>query len=498
MKKHYRDSYLLKIINIIIEYLIILCSYLFGGYIGFHINFGFAVMCSAFIVLIFVLLGDYQSIHFRSLKREMVQTFLVFVFCAIMGSSALFWINGGQVSRTWLAISIVVAFLAITVKRILFSKIATKYFNSKLESYKMIMVGSGKFAKRFYNGISKDANSRYELLGYFGKSENVSLDKYLGKFEDMPYFIEHNDISAIVIADEDADRELYIQVLNLCMIYKLEAYAVPVFNDFMVGMQSRELADAFNYGGLHLIPIDVKHTDNILGVNIAVTNMEKTISDITDNIDKWKGEYICVSNVHTTVMAHDNPEYRAVQNGAILALPDGGPLSSYSRNMGNLEATRVTGPDLMKELLTRSKELNYRHFFYGSKPETLEKLREAINEKYPDAIIAGMISPPFRQLTEEEDRAYIEEINATKPDFVWVGLGAPKQEYWMAAHKGKINAIMLGVGAAFDYEVGNIDRAPMWMQKSNLEWLYRLMQDPKRLFKRYFVTNLKYIWLTRR
>jgi len=152
----------------------------------------------------------------------------------------------------------------------------------------------------------------------------------------------------------------------------------------------------------------------------------------------------------------------------------------------------------MKELLKRSKDHGWKHFFYGATQKTLDTLREKIEESYPGAEIAGMISPPYRTLTPEEDEEYVRQINESGADFLWVGLGAPKQEIWMAAHKGQINALMIGVGAAFDYESGNIKRAPMWMQKANLEWFYRLIQDPKRLFKRYFVTNFKYMWLTRR
>lgn len=194
--------------------------------------------------------------------------------------------------------------------------------------------------------------------------------------------------------------------------------------------------------------------------------------------------------------AHDDPSYRAVQNGAVMALPDGGPLSQYSRRKGFAQAARVTGPDLMKEMLRESAQKHYRHYFYGSTQETLDILREKITRNYPGAVIAGMVSPPFRPLTEEEDAAAVAAINEARPDFVWVGLGAPKQERWMAAHQGRVHALMLGVGAAFDYEAGNIRRAPRWMQRCNLEWLYRLLQDPKRLFKRYFVTNTKFLWWT--
>ena len=234
----------------------------------------------------------------------------------------------------------------------------------------------------------------------------------------------------------------------------------------------------------------------IMGVRIAVTDMETTVRRIEEHLDDWRGEYICVANVHTTVTAHDDPSYRAVQNGAVMALPDGGPLSQYSRRKGFAQAARVTGPDLMKEMLRESAQKHSRHYFYGSTQETLDILREKITRNYPGAVIAGMVSPPFRPLTEEEDAAAVAAINEARPDFVWVGLGAPKQERWMAAHQGRVHALMLGVGAAFDYEAGNIRRAPRWMQRCNLEWLYRLLQDPKRLFKRYFVTNTKFLWWT--
>lgn len=266
-----------------------------------------------------------------------------------------------------------------------------------------------------------------------------------------------------------------------------------MFSDYVQGEQMS------NYENSNMtIPFRTRKTDNILGVNVAVTDMEKTIQDINSHLEYWRGKYICVSNVHTIIMAHDDENYRNIQNEAVMVLPDGGPLSAYSRSHGNIEAKRVTGPDLMREYLIRSKETGWRHFFYGSSQKTLDILKERIEKRYPGAVIVGMISPPFRELTHGEELQYTSEINEAKPDFVWVGLGAPKQEFWMAAHKDKINALMIGVGAAFDYESGNLKRAPQWMQKCSLEWMYRLLQEPRRLFKRYFFTNLKFLWLTRR
>ena len=235
-------------------------------------------------------------------------------------------------------------------------------------------------------------------------------------------------------------------------------------------------------------------TCNILGVEIAAINMKWLLKYLRKNIKNLSGDYICVSNVHTTVTAFEEPEYRKVQNGGIMAIPDGGPLSTVGQKRGCHDMKRTTGPSLMGKIFEISAKYGYRHYFYGSTDETLEKLRQQLNEKYPGLEIVGMYSPPFRPMTAIEDKAIVEEINKTNPDFVWIGLGAPKQEKWMAEHQGKVKGLMLGVGAGFDYFAGNIERAPEWMQKSNMEWAYRLMQDPKRLFKRYLHTNTKFIW----
>lgn len=235
-------------------------------------------------------------------------------------------------------------------------------------------------------------------------------------------------------------------------------------------------------------------TCNILGVNIAAIDMQWLVEYLDRNIRLLSGDYICVSNVHTTVTAYEDSEYLKIQNGGIMAIPDGGPLSSVGQRRGYRNMKRTTGPSLMGEIFKTSAEKGYRHYFYGSTDETLEKLYSVLTETYPGIKIAGMYSPPFRPMTEEEDKAIVERINETEPDFVWVGLGAPKQEKWMAAHQGRVNGLMVGVGAGFDYYAGNIERAPEWMQKRNLEWVYRLIQDPKRLFGRYWHTNTKFIW----
>ena len=239
--------------------------------------------------------------------------------------------------------------------------------------------------------------------------------------------------------------------------------------------------------------IKYPETCPVLNVNVAVTNMEKTISFLTDNLESLRGEYICVSNSHTVVTACDDPSYMNVQNSSAMVLPDGKPLSVTQRKKGFKSAEKVSGPDVFA-ILTSEKYNQYRHYFYGSTDETLNALRENLLKKNPGIQIAGMYSPPFRPLTDDKDAEIVSKICEANPDYIWIGLGAPKQEIWMYDHVKKLNGVMLGVGAAFDFHAGTVKRAPLFMQKIGLEWLHRLFQDPKRLFKRYLITNSKYLF----
>lgn len=235
-------------------------------------------------------------------------------------------------------------------------------------------------------------------------------------------------------------------------------------------------------------------TCNILGVEIAAVNMEWLLHFTDAHIQELSGDYMCVSNVHTTVTSYENETYRAIQNGGIMAIPDGGPLALVGQRRGYPHMSRIAGPSYLEEILKRSVQKGWRHYLYGSTEETLKSVRAALEHDYPGIQIAGMCAPPFRPLSKEEDNEIVCRINQVRPDFIWVGLGAPKQENWMADHQGRLHGFMVGVGAAFDYLAGNIKRAPEWMQKNNLEWFYRLLQDPKRLFDRYLHTNTSFLW----
>ncbi len=232
----------------------------------------------------------------------------------------------------------------------------------------------------------------------------------------------------------------------------------------------------------------------ILNTNINVTCMKDTVEYLTENLEELRGNYICVSNVHTTIMSFRDPAYNVVQNSGAMALPDGKPLAIVCRLRKFYDAGRVPGPDLMPQIFQLSKKKGYRHYFYGASGETLGKLKQELIKRYPWLNIVGMYSPPYRPLTKEEDEEVIQNINAARPDFIWVALGAPKQEFWMYEHQFKVCGLMLGVGAAFDFCAGTVKRAPVWMQELCLEWLYRLIQDPRRLFTRYLTTNVSFVF----
>lgn len=506
--KRYSENYPLIIINIILEYVLLVATYFACAMvrlqvprsIGRKFNHStiekfipFVLIVVLVMVVIYLVMGDYQSIHFRSTRWIIVEAFAVSFAAGVFGSAILFFIEGSQFSRILLVMVLVGWTVVISLKRIVVEYIANKVFADKIETCNILIIGNGRSAVRYYEGIQSDKSSRYAYLGYLAPKKKESMPGYLGGYDKLYDTISGIHPNKVVIAEDEPGRKLLRQVVSTCSMFGIEVVIIPTFSDYVV--ENQKVRTEYD---MHCMHINAMSTSNILGVNVSVTDMDKTIDDITDNLENWRGKYICVSNVHTTIMAHDDPKYLKVQNDAVMALPDGGPLSSYSRSVGQKTAKRVTGPDLMKETLRISGEHNWRHFFYGSTEKTLQMLQDKIEKDYPGATIAGMISPPYRELTPEEDAQYIDIINESRPDFIWVGLGAPKQEIWMAAHKNKVNGLMIGVGAAFDYESGNLKRAPKWMQKCNLEWLYRFMQEPRRLFKRYFVTNIKFLWLTRR
>lgn len=234
---------------------------------------------------------------------------------------------------------------------------------------------------------------------------------------------------------------------------------------------------------------------NILGVKLSAVNMTMALHTIDEWIRRQQANYVCVAPVHSIMECFDSPELRDVFNHAGLVTPDGMPLVWVSRLHGQATTERVYGPDLLLALCEHGMALGYRHYFYGGAEGVAEILVERLHSRFPELQVAGLYSPPFRTLTSEEESNIIDRINATNPTIVWVGLGAPKQERWMAANLLNLSApVLIGVGAAFDFHAGLKPQAPRWMQRSGLEWLFRLSTEPKRLWKRYLINNPRFVY----
>jgi N-acetylglucosaminyldiphosphoundecaprenol N-acetyl-beta-D-mannosaminyltransferase len=235
---------------------------------------------------------------------------------------------------------------------------------------------------------------------------------------------------------------------------------------------------------------------NILGVGVSAVNMATTLQVIEGWIARRERHYVCVTGVHGVMESQRDARLRQIHNSAGLVTPDGMPLVWLSRAHGLRGVTRVYGPDLMLGMCERSVSLAYRHYFYGGSDGVAQRLADRLCELFPGMSVAGAYSPPFRPLTADEDETIMHMINDTNPDLVWVGLSTPKQELWMAAHVDRLVApVLLGVGAAFDFHAGTKRQAPSWMQRIGLEWSFRLMTEPRRLWKRYLVNNPSFVFL---
>ncbi|GAB4467458.1 MAG: WecB/TagA/CpsF family glycosyltransferase [Anaerolineae bacterium] len=229
---------------------------------------------------------------------------------------------------------------------------------------------------------------------------------------------------------------------------------------------------------------------NILGVGVSAINMHQALAVLTDCIEQRQRCYVVVCPVYTVMLCQSRPDLRRVVNEAALVTPDGMPLVFLSRWLGYSQVDRVYGPDLMLAFSQMAAARGYSSFYYGGGDGVAARLGEVLARRFPGLHTAGAYSPPFREEAEPEDPAIIQMINAAQPDVIWVGLGSPKQEYWMARHRPLLDApVLIGVGAAFDIHTGRVAQAPRWMQRSALEWLFRLLQEPQRLWRRYLVYN---------
>ena len=237
----------------------------------------------------------------------------------------------------------------------------------------------------------------------------------------------------------------------------------------------------------------------LLGVPVTAISLAQAVGALAHWIahhdDGAPARWVCITGVHGIMECQRDPELQRIHEQAAMVTPDGMPLVWLGRLAGFRQMTRVYGPDLMTEICRRSPERGWRHFLYGGEPGVAELLAERLRARFPGIGIVGTFCPPFRPLTETEREDTARMINQARPHILWVGLSTPKQEKWMAEMAPRLRVpILVGVGAAFDFLSGRKPQAPRWMQKSGLEWLFRLATEPRRLWRRYLVNNTAFLW----
>jgi N-acetylglucosaminyldiphosphoundecaprenol N-acetyl-beta-D-mannosaminyltransferase len=236
---------------------------------------------------------------------------------------------------------------------------------------------------------------------------------------------------------------------------------------------------------------------NILGVGVSALNMEAALHQTESLLDRGGKGYVCVTGVHGIMEAQTDEAFRDILNRSFLTTPDGMPTVWLGRIHGFKDMNRVYGPDYMANLCERSVAKGYRHFLYGGKEGVAEELRAELTRRFPGLQVVGTYTPPFRPLNSDEENDLRSQLEASQADVLWCGLSTPKQERFISSYCDRMPVkLMVGVGAAFDLLSGNLDEAPDWMKKSGLQWLYRLIKEPRRLWRRYLLNNPKFAWLT--
>ncbi|MFS0738646.1 WecB/TagA/CpsF family glycosyltransferase [Sphingomonas sp. 1P06PA] len=228
---------------------------------------------------------------------------------------------------------------------------------------------------------------------------------------------------------------------------------------------------------------------------VSLVNPVLAVETVLGWAVRGSAQFICVRDVHGVMLAQDDDGLMDIHRQAGMVLPDGMPLVGLARWRGHSHVARTCGPDFVDALCAGGIATGLRHYFFGGKPGVAEAMAAALADRHPGLVVAGTSTPPFRTLSMEEDGAATQQIIDAKPDIVWIGLSTPKQEYWMRDHVDRIpGATLIGVGAAFDFHTGAVSRAPRWMQRSGLEWLHRLVSEPRRLWRRYLVLAPRFVW----
>jgi N-acetylglucosaminyldiphosphoundecaprenol N-acetyl-beta-D-mannosaminyltransferase len=356
------------------------------------------------------------------------------------------------------------------------------------------LLGINNLQTRLYSGTVTTTGVPSGLLEAWSNSIAISGSGYSGTVEVLsPITLGAGNYVLEVRGDVVGTAGgSYTGVLNISPVPEIAEWSMLLIGLGVIGFvaaRRREKQPAELSGMYGVYREGAKVIDSF----IHALSWEETLKRITVWAKARESRYVCICNVHSVVTATQDKEFKQVLRHADMATPDGMPIVWMLRKLGFANQSRINGPDLMWKYCEQAARSGEKVYFYGSTLETLSRLSVKLLAAFPGLQIGGVYSPPFRAAGENEDDAIIDAINKSGAGVVFVGLGCPKQEKWMASHHHRIQAVLIGVGAAFDYHAGTVKRAPLWMQRNGLEWSYRLLSDPRRLWKRYFVTNSLFI-----
>lgn len=322
----------------------------------------------------------------------------------------------------------------------------------------------------------------------------MPLNKFANQTE-----LQHRQLASIIIKDNDTQTHTTMSSLNQQPPVESDADVaiLPNPEQHTIANQLANIATPAE-PALDLTPVTAGRSP-VLGVGISTINLESATELVFEAINRQQKGFVCVTGVHGVIESQDSAEFRGILNGSFLTTPDGMPMVWLSKLNGHSHVDRVYGPDLMLEVCRQGVSRGCRHFLYGGGDGVAEKLAEGLRKKCPGINIVGTYTPPFRPLTQEEEHGLADQVKDAQPDCLWVGLSTPKQERFMVEYLPKLDTtLMFGVGAAFDFHAGLVRQAPRWIQRSGMEWLFRLVMEPRRLWKRYLVNNTRFVTLLAR
>ncbi len=356
------------------------------------------------------------------------------------------------------------------------------------------LFGINNLQTRLYSGTVTTTGTPSGLLQAWSTSITISGPGYTGTVDVLsPITLSAGSYILEVRGDVvGTNGGSYTGVLNISPIPEAAEWAMLLTGFGLIGfvVARRRRNNAGELSGMYGV---YREGAKVIDSFIHALSWEETLKRITFWAKARESRYVCLCNVHSVITATQDPKFKQVLRHADLATPDGMPIAMMLRKLGFVGQDRINGPDLMWKYCEQAARSGEAVYFYGSTLETLQRMSVNLKTAFPGLQIGGVYSPPFSAEGQFEEDAIIASINESEAGVVFVGLGCPKQEKWMAAHSHRIHAVMIGVGAAFDYHAGVMQRAPLWMQRNGLEWSYRLFSDPRRLWKRYLVTNTLFI-----